>query len=72
MADETYRVGEVARLAHVSVRTLHHYEEVGLLTPSRRSGTGYRLYSLEDLETLQQVLFYKELGFSLLGALCGG
>jgi MerR family transcriptional regulator, thiopeptide resistance regulator len=65
MEDATYTVGEAARLAHVSVRTLHHYEEVGLLCPSRRSEAGYRLYTLEDLETLQQVLFYKELGFSL-------
>lgn len=65
MTGQTYTVGEVAQLSHVSVRTLHHYEEVGLLTPARRSETGYRLYSLGDLETLQQVLFYKELGFSL-------
>lgn len=60
-----YTVGEVARLAHVSVRTLHHYDEVGLLEPSERSEAGYRLYSLEDLERLQQILFYKELGFAL-------
>ena len=61
-----YKVGEVARLAHVSVRTLHHYHEIGLLVPSGRSeGGGYRLYTPEDLERLQQVLFYKELGFGL-------
>lgn len=60
-----YTVGDVARLAHVSVRTLHHYHEVGLLTPSERSQAGYRLYTHGDLERLQQVLFYKELGFSL-------
>lgn len=60
-----YTVGEVAKLAHVSVRTLHHYDEHGLLRPSERSEAGYRLYTLEDLERLQQVLFYKELGFSL-------
>jgi MerR family transcriptional regulator, thiopeptide resistance regulator len=65
MADETYTVGEVARIAHVSVRALHHYEEVGLLAPSGRTGSGYRLYALDDLEQLQQVLFYKQLGFSL-------
>ncbi|MDF1542859.1 MAG: MerR family transcriptional regulator [Anaerosomatales bacterium] len=65
MADETFTVGDVARLAHVSVRTLHHYESVGLLNPSRRTEAGYRLYTLADLERLQQVLFYKELGFSL-------
>ncbi len=60
-----YTVGAVAKLAHVSVRTLHHYDEVGLLEPSERSDAGYRLYSDEDLATLQQVLFYKELGFGL-------
>lgn len=58
-------VGQVAKLAHVTVRTLHHYDEVGLLTPSGRSDAGYRLYSLEDLERLQVILFYKELGFEL-------
>lgn len=61
----THTVGQVAKLAHVSVRTLHHYDEIGLLEPSARSDAGYRLYTLEDLERLQQVLFYKELGFEL-------
>lgn len=60
-----YKVGEVARLAHVSVRTLHHYDEMGLVPPSARSEAGYRLYTGEDLERLQQVLFYREIGFSL-------
>ena len=59
------RVGEVARIAHVSVRTLHHYDAVGLLTPSGRSDAGYRLYTQADLERLQQVLFFRELGFAL-------
>jgi DNA-binding transcriptional MerR regulator len=58
-------VGEVAQLASVSVRTLHHYDELGLLTPSMRTRAGYRLYSDADLATLQQVLFFKELGFGL-------
>ncbi|PKQ15153.1 MAG: MerR family transcriptional regulator [Actinobacteria bacterium HGW-Actinobacteria-7] len=60
-----HTVGDVARLAHVSVRTLHHYDEIGLLKPSAHSEAGYRLYTTEDLEQLQQVLFYKELGFTL-------
>ena len=60
----TYTVGKVARLAHVSVRALRHYDELGLLRPSRRTEAGYRLYTSEDLERLQQVLFYKELGFT--------
>lgn len=58
-------VGEVAKLAHVSVRTLHYYDKVGLLSPSARSEAGYRLYTSDDLDRLQQILFYKELGFSL-------
>jgi DNA-binding transcriptional MerR regulator len=59
------KVGEVARLAHVSVRTLHHYDEIGLLEPSGRSEAGYRLSTAEDLERLQHVLFYREIGFGL-------
>jgi DNA-binding transcriptional MerR regulator len=60
-----YKVGEVARLAHVSVRTLHHYDAIGLLEPSGRSAAGYRLYTAQDLERLQHVLFYREIGFGL-------
>ena len=60
-----HTVGEVARLAHVSVRTLHHYDEIGLLRPSERTAAGYRLYGAKDLAWLQQVLFFKELGFGL-------
>jgi len=60
-----YLVGEVARLSHVSVRTLHHYDAIGLLTPSARSPAGYRQYSGTDLRRLQQILFYRELGFAL-------
>ncbi len=58
-------VSQVARLAGVSVRTLHHYDELGLLRPSGRSQAGYRLYEQADLQRLQQVLFFKELGFPL-------
>lgn len=58
-------VGDVARFSGVSVRTLHHYDEVGLLPPSGRSDAGYRLYSDTDLERLRQILFYRELGFGL-------
>jgi phosphoribosylaminoimidazole-succinocarboxamide synthase len=61
----SYSVGEVSGFAGVTVRTLHHYEEIGLLVPGARSASGYRLYSEADLERLQQVLFYRELGFSL-------
>ena len=58
-----YTVGEVARLAHVTVRTLHHYHQLGLLGPAARTEAGYRLYTAEDLARLQTVLFYRELGF---------
>lgn len=59
------KVGDVAALARVSVRTLHHYDEIGLLSPSERSDAGYRLYTDADLERLQTVLFFRELGFAL-------
>ncbi|HEX7117834.1 MAG TPA: MerR family transcriptional regulator [Longimicrobiales bacterium] len=65
METRYWKVGEVAELAHVTVRTLHHYDEIGLLVPSQRSGTGYRLYSQADLERLYQILLYRELGFPL-------
>ncbi len=58
-------VGAVARLAGVTVRTLHHYDAIGLLTASGRSGAGYRRYRDADLERLQRILFYRELGFGL-------
>lgn len=61
----SYTVGRVAALAGVSVRTLHHYDAIGLLSPSGRSEAGYRLYTHADLERLQQVLFFRELGFAL-------
>ena len=60
-----FKIGDVARLAGVSVRALHHYDEIGLVRPSARSAAGYRLYAPADLERLQQVLFFKELGFPL-------
>jgi DNA-binding transcriptional MerR regulator len=58
-------VGRVARIAGVTVRTLRHYGEIGLLNPTHRSVAGYRLYSDTDLERLGRILFYRELGFSL-------
>jgi DNA-binding transcriptional MerR regulator len=58
-------VGEVAELAGVTVRTLHHYDELGLLSPSGRSEAGYRLYSYDDLARLREILLWRTLGFSL-------
>jgi len=59
------KVKEVADLVGISVRTLHHYDKIGLLVPDYVTETGYRRYSDANLETLQQILFFKELGFSL-------
>jgi MerR family transcriptional regulator, thiopeptide resistance regulator len=61
----SYSVSQIARLAGVSVRTLHHYDQIGLLSPADRSGAGYRRYRDDDLRRLQQILFYRELGFAL-------
>ncbi len=60
-----WKVGEIAERARVSVRTLHHYDEIGLVVPSDRTVSGYRLYSESDVERLYQVLLYRELGFAL-------
>ncbi|MEV3996103.1 MerR family transcriptional regulator [Streptomyces halstedii] len=57
-----YSVGQVAAFAGVSVRTLHHYDKAGLLSPGGRSDSGYRLYGDADLARLQQILFHRELG----------
>ncbi|WAC57889.1 MerR family transcriptional regulator [Gordonia sp. SL306] len=58
-------VGAVARLTGVSVRTLHHYDQIGLVVPSDRTSVGYRVYDDADIERLHRVLTYRELGFSL-------
>lgn len=59
------KVKEVAKLSGVSVRTLHHYNEIGLLIPDEFTEAGYRLYSDDNLVTLQQILFFRALGFPL-------
>lgn len=59
------KVKEVADLVGISVRTLHYYDEIGLLKPEETTESGYRIYSEKSLETLQQILFFKELGFPL-------
>jgi DNA-binding transcriptional MerR regulator len=65
ITEDTWSVGEVARLAGVTVRTLHHYDRIGLLRPEVRSEAGYRGYDQADLARLQRILAYRELGFSL-------
>jgi DNA-binding transcriptional MerR regulator len=64
-ANQGYTVRRLASIAGVSVRTLHHYDAIGLLKPTTRSAAGYRLYGEADLLRLQQILFYKELDLPL-------
>jgi DNA-binding transcriptional MerR regulator len=67
-----YTVNKLAKLSGVSVRTLHFYDEVGLLKPAYYGDNHYRYYEEEQLLILQQILFYRELGLSLneIQALC--
>jgi MerR family transcriptional regulator, thiopeptide resistance regulator len=58
-------VGQVAERFDITVRTLHHYDEVGLLRPSERTRAGYRLYVDDDLTRLQHIVVYRRLGFAL-------
>ena len=60
-----YTVKELATVSGVTVRTLHFYDEVGLLKPAYCAGNGYRYYEEKELLTLQQILFFRELGFEL-------
>ncbi|MEU8678953.1 MerR family transcriptional regulator [Streptomyces sp. NPDC048560] len=60
-----HSVGQVAEFAGITVRTLHHYDGIGLLSPSARSHAGHRRYDDDDLDRLQRILFYRELGFPL-------
>ncbi len=63
--EEPATVGEISRLTGVSIRTLHHYDEIGLVVPGERTDSGYRLYGPAEVARLQEVLFYRELGFGL-------
>src|SRR4051794_31999887 len=65
MPFEALKVGELARRTGLTVRTLHHYDEIGLLRPSLHTGSGHRLYAAGDVARLQQVLSLRQLGFSL-------
>lgn len=60
-----YRVSEVSKLTGVSIRMLHHYDKIGLLIPSEKTESGYRIYSYDDIARLYQILIFKELDFSL-------
>jgi DNA-binding transcriptional MerR regulator len=65
MGFASLKVGELAKRTGLTVRTLHHYDAIGLLRPSAHSGSGYRLYDSADVARLQQVLSLRQLGFSL-------
>jgi DNA-binding transcriptional MerR regulator len=65
MTARSYRIGELAAIAGVTVRTLHHYDERGLVVPERRSPSGYREYGEEQLRRVQHVLLYRQIGLSL-------
>lgn len=60
-----YTVKQVAEISSISVRTLHYYDEINLLKPAKINSSGYRMYDTANLDRLQQIMFYKRLGFSL-------
>src|SRR5688572_15681915 len=62
---EALKVGELAARTGLTIRTLHHYDEIGLLRPSLRTEAGHRLYTAADVARLQQVLSLRQLGFAL-------
>jgi MerR family transcriptional regulator, thiopeptide resistance regulator len=65
MRSRGLKVGELAKRTGLTVRALHHYDEIGLLRPSLHSGSGHRLYTAVDIARLQQVLSLRQLGFAL-------
>ena len=58
-----YSINELSKLAMVSKRTLRYYDEINLLNPKRINSSGYRIYGQNEIDKLQQILFYKEMGF---------
>ncbi|MBS5145538.1 MAG: MerR family transcriptional regulator [Butyricicoccus pullicaecorum] len=60
-----YTIQELSKLAGISARTLRYYDEIGLLHPSHTTNSGYRIYTTAQIDTLQQILFYRTLGFPL-------
>lgn len=65
MNKSTWKIGELAQLTGLTVRTLHHYDRIGLLPASKESGSGHRIYSESDIRKLQQIISLKQMGFSL-------
>ena len=64
-----YTVQRLGKLAGISTRTLRYYDEIGLLKPARVNSSGYRIYGKQEVQKLQQILFYRELGMTLEGIL---
>ncbi|KHF34438.1 HTH-type transcriptional activator mta [Paenibacillus sp. P1XP2] len=60
-----YTIQKLGRLAGISTRTLRYYDEIGILKPARINSSGYRIYGGDEVNRLQQILFYRELGFQL-------
>lgn len=65
MTTHSWKIGDLAKRTHLSVRTLHYYEEIGLLRPSARTEAGHRLYTDDDVVRLQRILSLRQLGFPL-------
>src|SRR5579864_8178189 len=65
MRFQALKVGELARRTGLTIRTLHHYDEIGLLRPTLHTEAGHRLYTAGDVARLQQVLSLRQLGFTL-------
>jgi DNA-binding transcriptional MerR regulator len=65
MSESVLKVGALARRTGLSVRALHHYDEIGLLSPLRRTCSGHRLYGIEEVRRLQQIVSLRQLGLSL-------
>lgn len=60
-----YTIQKLAQLAGISTRTLRYYDQIGLLCPARTNASGYRIYGTKEVDVLQQILFYKEMGLEL-------
>ena len=65
VSERQWRIGAVANATGLTVRALHHYDEIGLLVPSERSGAGYRLYSDAEVSRLYRILALRAIGFTL-------
>jgi len=65
MNQKNWKIGELAKQTGLTVRTLYHYDQIGLLSPSQYSDIGHRLYTETDIARLQQIMWLKQLGFSL-------